>query len=285
VGGLPGDYHQRPVFIYLPTDFYEEELACPREDRFQLDEEQYLSQKGVFAERGARLGRLLAEKRCLLVLDGVEPLQYPPGPMHGQLKDPGMSAILRGLAGRNNGLCVVTTREKVDETKQHYGRSCVDHPLEFLPPLAGAALLHFAGARRAGGQTIEPDDKELQKASEEVHGHALTLFLMGQCLQLMTPREFGDILQRDTMNLAAADAEYKNDANRKYGHAFKAIEAYEVWLNSGDDEARRQLEALCMLGLFDRPATKDCLAALRSENITGLNDSLSEGLIETGASP
>src|SRR5207237_5303350 len=51
-------------------------------------------------ERGARLARLAGTKRGLLVLDGLEPLQYPPGPMHGQLKDPGMSALLRGLTGR-----------------------------------------------------------------------------------------------------------------------------------------------------------------------------------------
>lgn len=196
---------------------------------------------GGFAERGARLAKLIGERRCLLVLDGLEPLQYPPGAMHGQLKDPGMAALLRGLVASNAGLCVVTTREKVDEIKQHYVRSAIDHPLDFLSPLAGAALLHFAGARRAGEQQIGPDDQELQKASGEINGHALTLFLIGQYLKLMTPREFGDIRQRDCMNLAEAEAEYKNDATRKYGHAFKAIEAYEVWFAAGDEQAKRQL--------------------------------------------
>ena len=103
---------------------------------------------GGFEERGARLAKLIGDQRCLLVLDGLEPLQYPPGAMHGQLKDPGMAALLRGLVASSVGLCVVTTREKVDEIKQHYGRSAIDHPLDFLSPLAGAALLHFAGARR-----------------------------------------------------------------------------------------------------------------------------------------
>jgi len=255
---------------------------------------------GGFAERGARLAGLIGERRSLLVLDGLEPLQYPPGPMQGQLKDPGMAALLRRLAASNRGLCVVTTREKVDEIKQHYrpvgmdhchvqsaqtardngpklrstSGTCLDHPLEFLTPLAGAALLHFAGARRAGEKEIEPDDHELQEASEEVNGHALTLMLMGQYLRLMTPREFGDIRQRDTMKLAEAEAQYKSDATRPYGHAFKAIEAYEVWLAAGDNEAQRQLAVLRLLGLFDRPATRDCLAALRAERIEGLNDSL-----------
>lgn len=226
-------------------------------------------------ERGARLARLAGAKHGLLVLDGLEPLQYPPGPMHGQLTDKGMAALLRGLAGRNAGLCVVTTREKVDEIKQHYGKSAIDHPLEFLSPLAGAALLHYAGARRAGAIAITVDDKELQQASVEVHGHALTLFLLGQYLKLT---EHGDIRRRDRMKLADAEAEYKNDATRPYGHAFKAIEAYETWFAAGDEQARRQLAILRLLGLFDRPASKGCLTALRAEpKIAGLNDALAGG--------
>jgi hypothetical protein len=223
-------------------------------------------------ERGARLARLVGEKRGLLVLDGLEPVQYPPGPMHGQLTDRGMAALLRGLSGRNDGLCVVTTREKVDEIKQHYGKSAIDHPLEFLSPLAGAALLHYAGAQRAGEKTIAADDPELQQASVELRGHALTLFLVGQYLKLT---EHGDIRRRDRMKLADADAEYKNDATRPYGHAFKAIEAYETWLGAGDTQAKRQSAILRLLGLFDRPASKGCLDALRAEPVIAeLNDAL-----------
>jgi hypothetical protein len=231
--------------------------------------------RGAFEERGVRLAQLVGSKRSLLVLDGLEPLQYPPGPMHGQLTDKGMAALLKGLAGQNAGLCVVTTREKVDEVKQHYGKSAIDHPLEFLSPIAGAALLHYAGARRAGQKTIARDDKELQQASIELHGHALTLFLIGQYLKLT---EDGDIRRRDRMKLADAEAEYKNDATRPYGHAFKAIEAYEKWFAKGDDQAKRQLAILRLLGLFDRPASDGCLTALRAEpTIADLNDAIAGG--------
>jgi hypothetical protein len=231
--------------------------------------------RGAFEERGARLAQLVGSKRCLLVLDGLEPLQYPPGPMHGQLTDKGMAALLRGLVGRNSGLCVVTTREKVDEIKQHYGKAAIDHQLEFLSPLAGAALLHYAGAKRAGQKKIAADDKELLDASVEVRGHALTLFLMGQYLKLT---EGGDIRRRDRMKLADAEAEYKNDATRPYGHAFKAIEAYETWFAGGDEQAKRQLAILRLLGLFDRPASEGCLTALRAKpKIAGLNEALAGG--------
>ncbi len=226
--------------------------------------------RGGPEERGERLARLIGDQRCLLVLDGLEPLQYPPGPMHGALKDPGMAALLRALAARNKGLCVVTTREKVDEIKQYYDRTATDHDLVVLSPLAGACLLHDSGARRAGAKAIAPNDPELQQASREVQGHALTLSLMGQYLRLTGD---GDIRQRDKMNLADADKEYKNDTTREYGHAFKAVEAYETWFAAGDAEAKRQLALLRMLGLFDRPAPADCLAVLRDgEPIPGLTD-------------
>jgi tetratricopeptide (TPR) repeat protein len=136
----------------------------------------------------------------------------------------------------------------------------VDHPLEILSPLAGAALQHHTGANRAGNAEIPCDDPELQKASIEVRGHALTLALVGQYLRLTCK---GDILRRDCIKLADAEKEYKNDDDRPYGHAFKAIEAYETWFSAGDAQARRQLAVLRLLGLFDRPATADCLAALR----------------------
>jgi hypothetical protein len=215
-------------------------------------------------DRGARLARLVGQSRCLLVLDGLEPLQYPPGPMEGKLKHQGIEALLKGLAAQNAGLCVVTTREKVDDIKQHYGRTADDLELTHLNDLAGASLLHFAGARRAGAKSLAPDDKELRAASREVRGHGLTLQLLGQYLRLA---EDGDILKRDTVRLADADREYQNDATRPYGHAFKAMEAYQKWFAGAGEAGQRQLTILRLLGLFDRPASRHCLDELRAKPV------------------
>ncbi len=212
-------------------------------------------------DRGARLASLVGKARCLLVLDGLEPLQYPPGPTAGKLRDQGIEALLKGLVARNPGLCVVTTREKVPDIQQHYGRAADDVALTQLSDRAGAALLHNAGARRAGAKPIAADDRELQAASREVRGHGLTLQLLGQYLRLV---EGGDILKRDTVRLADADHEYQNDATRPYGHAFKAMEAYEKWFASAGPLGQRQLAILKLLGLFDRPASEGCLEALRA---------------------
>src|ERR1700730_1286626 len=63
---------------------------------------------GTAWEKGERLAKLGAHRRTLLVLDGMEPLQNPPGPQEGRLREPSLQALLRELAAFNTGLCVIT---------------------------------------------------------------------------------------------------------------------------------------------------------------------------------
>ena len=87
--------------------------------------------------------------------------------------------------------------------------------------------------------------------------------------------EDGDIRKRDTVRLADADQQYQNDATRPYGHAFKAMEAYEKWFAGEGEKGLQQLAILRLLGLFDRPASKNCLDALRAGPvIAGLTEAL-----------
>jgi hypothetical protein len=53
---------------------------------------------GTAWEKGERLAKLVAHRRTLLVLDGLEPLQNPPGPQEGRLREPSLQALLRELA-------------------------------------------------------------------------------------------------------------------------------------------------------------------------------------------
>ena len=63
-------------------------------------------------ERGERLAGLVRRHRTLLVLDGIEPLQYPPNsPQAGEFKDAALAALVQGLAMENPGLCIITSRE------------------------------------------------------------------------------------------------------------------------------------------------------------------------------
>ena len=107
---------------------------------------------------------------------------------------------------------------------------------------------------------------EFEHLVEEVNGHALTLQLMGGYLK----RAFaGDVRCHDRVRFAKADAKDQG------GHAFRAMAAYEKWLEGKSDEARRELAILRLMGLFDRPATSDCVAALRTAPaIAGLTEPL-----------
>src|SRR5580704_13450907 len=48
---------------------------------------------GTAWEKGERLAKLIAHRRTLLVLDGLEPLQNPPGSQEGRLRDPSLQAL------------------------------------------------------------------------------------------------------------------------------------------------------------------------------------------------
>jgi tetratricopeptide (TPR) repeat protein len=202
-------------------------------------------------DRGIRLAGLIRQQRTLLILDGVEPLQYPPGPLAGKLKDPGLAALLKGLAAGNPGLCVVTTREQIADLSA-FSQTAPQLSLEELTPDEGMELL-----RRLG---VDGRDSELRAAVEEFGHHALTLTLLGNYLKRA---HGGDVRKRREVELEKAD-------ERQGGHAFRVIAAYARWLGEGPE-----LAILRLLGLFDRPADEASLAALRAKPaIPGLTESL-----------
>jgi tetratricopeptide (TPR) repeat protein len=230
--------------------------------RFFGDEEgeKVASSKVSAWDKGAQLAGFVARRRALLILDGLEPLQYPvSSPLAGQLKDPGVTALLRGLAANNPGLCVVTTRESVKGVPNFHSSSAPEWSLERLSTEAGVALLKKLG--------VWGSKADLEQLVEDVKGHALTINLLGTYL---AKAHKGDVRRRDRVDLKKADEKVQG------GHAFRAIEAYERWLISeGKDEGARQLAILRLLGLFDRPADEGCVKALRQEPaIPGLTDAI-----------
>ncbi len=192
------------------------------------------------------------------MLDGLEPLQHPPGPLTGELKDPAVSALLKGLAAKNPGLCVVTTRERVKDLAPYRETTAPEQALAHLPVAAGVALLGSLGVRGA--------EAELVRLVEDVGGHGLTLDLLGRFL---ARAHGGDVRRRDRVAVSKADLKTQG------GHAFRTMAAYETWLAAGSEEGERQLGVLRLLGLFDRPADAGCLGALRRQPaIAGLTEPL-----------
>lgn len=227
------------------------------------------SRMGV--DKAKRLAELVGERRALLILDGLEPLQYPPtSPLRGQLKDDGISALLKGLAVRSDGLCVVTTRYSVPDLTNHWQTTAPEVPLLRLTKEAGVALLKSLGVRKESGS-----QQDFERLVEDVKGHALTLNLIGTYLH---DAHAGDIRRRDLMKFEEADPEVQG------GHAFRVMDAYVRWIAplgfrawlrallskkeyELQREGRRAIAVLRLLGLFDRPASAACLAALKQAPI------------------
>lgn len=212
---------------------------------------------GSQRDKGQRLAHLVGQSRCLLVLDGLEPLQYPPGPLAGRIRDDAVTALLTGLAQRNNGLCVVTTREQMTDLEPFRNTTAPVVILDDLSPSAGVELLTSKGVQGA--------ETELRRLVKDVSGHALTLTLIGTYLDLA---HHGDIRKRSNLRL-------KQASDEQGGHAFQVMETYERWLASNDAAGEKQVAALRLVGLFDRPVDAHCLAALRNRPaISGLTEPL-----------
>jgi hypothetical protein len=208
---------------------------------------------GTAWEKGERLAKLVALRRTLLVLDGLEPLQNPPGPREGRLREPSLQALLRELAAFNTGLCLIATRTPVADIADYEGSSALRRDLEQLSSDGGAKLLRALG--------VKGDDAELRSASDEFRGHCLALTLLGSYL---TDAFDGDIRRRDELSGRLA-----HDVRQGF-HARKVMESYQTWFGEGPE-----LSILRMLGLFDRPADEKALGALlKTPAIPGLTESL-----------
>src|SRR5215813_7963091 len=188
-------------------------------------------------------------------MDGLEPLQNPPGPQEGRVRDPSLQALLRELAAFNRGLCIITTRLPIADLADHEHTSALGRELEQLSNDAGAKLLRALGVK--GGEA------ELRSASDEFSGHCLALTLLGSYL---IDAYNGDIRCRSEVSGHLA-----HDV-RQGVHARKVMESYQTWLGEGPE-----LAVLRMLGLFDRPADEKALEVLlKSPAIPGLTESLTD---------
>ena len=201
-------------------------------------------------EKGEYIADLLREKRCLLVLDGLEPLQQVGRGMWGELKDRAIRKMLRCLVGDHSSLCIITTRLPVHELKGR--RQVVQHDLQNLAPEDGVALLRSFG--------VSGRDVDMLAAVEEYGRHALALHLLGNALATYLD---GDVRKCDTLTELIGDYD---DVER---HAFKVMQAYQHWL-AGTPE----LKLLYLLGLFDHPVEQEVLEVLWEAKIPGLTEGI-----------
>ncbi len=208
-------------------------------------------------ERGQRLAGLVRQHKTLLVLDGIEPLQYPPTDRSGQagrLKDQGLESLLQSLAQENTGLCIVTSREHLANIDSYPTQQ--EHKLDKLLLNAAIGLIRHL-------QLIGTDD-EIEQMWEQLDGHALSILQLGRLLA----RGYGkDLRKWREIGFTQADKLHQGRST------MRVMAKYESWLAGGDPAQQLELAILRLLGLFERPMSPDCFAALReSPAIPGLTE-------------
>jgi hypothetical protein len=212
--------------------------------------------------KGEAIAEALMQRRALLLLDGIEPLQHGLDAQLGQLKDQGLRALLRRFASAppsaEHGLIVLTSRLPIKDIVRWQDTSAPIERVDKLSDEAGAALLRDNG--------VWGTDKELMVATHDFGGHPLALSLLASFLK---ETQTGDVRRRDHIRTLLANAD-----NPGQDHAKRVMESMEKdWL-AGQPVL---LAIMHMVGLFDRPASGACLAALRKAPIiVGLTDALAE---------
>ncbi len=210
------------------------------------------------------IAEVLMKRRVLLMLDGVEPLQHGPGPQLGQLKDLALRALLRRFAAtpptQVHGLVVLTSRLAIEDISRWHDRAAPVIAIERLSDEAGAAVLRDNG--------VWGIDKEMKAAAHDFGGHALALALLASFIK---ETQAGDVRRRDHIRAYLGDSD-----SPRHDHARRVMESYEKeWL----DGQPVLLAIMHMVGLFDRPASRRCLFALRKFPII---DGLTNAVVDVG---
>lgn len=208
--------------------------------------------RGRAEEKGERLAALVRSQRTLLILDGVESMQHPPGPNEGQLQDRALDTLLRELASTNPGLCVVTSRPpyRVLEDLEGCGAERLD--VDPLQPEEGARILQELG--------VKGSSADREQVANEWQGHSLSLTLVGTYVRDVWD---GDLSRRTELETVLDEEQHGKTAAG-------ILASYERWLGDGPE-----LAVLRVLALFSQAADTRAIEELRKPPaISGLTDHL-----------
>jgi tetratricopeptide (TPR) repeat protein len=211
------------------------------------------SQSASVWERCRQVTTLFQQTRSLLVLDGLDRLQEPPGRAGGTLREPALRMLVRELAAFNHGLCVITSRLSLTDVQQFLGHTCVNIPIGVLSTAESSALLTKIG--------LHGDPALLVEIAMEAGCHPLTLSLLGSFIRTV----YHSDLNRWKGSALAGALESTGDDT-----AGRVMDEYASWFAD-----RPESQILSVVGLFDRPASDEEFKAIRARPVVaGLNDLL-----------
>jgi hypothetical protein len=207
--------------------------------------------EGSAWDKGKRLGKLIGQDNNLLILDGMEPLQSGHDFEKGKIKDPGLEMLLKQLTRKNEGLCVVTTREEIPDMKK-LGATYQEIELDQISKEAGRALLRIQG--------VCGTDAKMEAVVEKFGNHALAINLLGSYLRDIPGHPISEANKIKSIRVK----------DKKSKHPRRVIQAWEKRLGESPE-----LNILRIMGLFDRPADEGAVEALRKKpSLKCLNDHL-----------
>lgn len=212
-------------------------------------------------DRADAFADAVIQHQCLLVLDGLEPMQHGGRGMDGRLKDRAMIRLLKRLVNQNSAnspLCVITSRIPVYElTDRVQSGLAIRKDLSNLETNDGIQLLR--------AYQLQGRDSQLKALVEKVKGHALTLHLLGNAIHC----QLDDELQKlDTLT------DWFSDTSNTDRHAFRVMQQYDIWLRDEQGNPEPELWLLYLLGLFDHPIEKEVLQVLWNQQIPELTQGI-----------
>lgn len=211
-------------------------------------------EKGTPWAKANRLADLIRESRTLLILDGLEPLQYPPGLKQGEIENPAVSLLLRELATNNDGLCIVTSRLAITEFASFSDGRTQSLYLERLATEDGVQLLSSMG--------INGEVTDMQSAVEAYSGHPLCLSLLAGYLSVVHEAKVSNYRELSSL----VDIQFFDT------HASSIVRAYLNWFDSS-----LEVSLLNLLGLLDGGITLDDVKTLvASKSVFGLTAELAD---------
>jgi hypothetical protein len=232
------------------------------------------------AERGRALAKVIREKRTLLVLDGLEPLQYPAHSqgkegslrvtgLEGQQKDNSVAELIKALADQMHGLVIVTTRIPIPELKTRTEPAVVRRELNQLSVDHGVTLLRTLG--------VKAGEEDFREVVELLGGHALSLNLLATYANTVINHLLPSTEEIRRLLLDPALGSQSYAMMRRY-EILLEDRAKEQALGKGEEaqSADRQLALMYLVGLFDRPVEKEVIDVLQEQPIAGLTDAFDD---------
>ncbi len=212
--------------------------------------------EGTAWSRASRLVDLLRSSNTLLVLDGLEAIQFGPGNKAGQLENPTISILLRELATENPGLCIITSRMPVLEFAPYDDGRTQTLNLSDLSLDTGIELMESRGATG--------DRATLKAIASKYSGHPLSLSLLGTYI----------LVAHEGNSSRFTELEALPDTNAEAQHTRNVIRQYITWFKDTTSE-----DLLYLVSLFDRPTSIQTLkTVVQNGRVLGLRNRIQKML-------